>query len=62
MQISNFVIKEENGCESNTEKSSVAEIDEHIPCRYSISTIWTFDNIENNENACRGEYCIKKFC
>ena len=25
-------------------------------------TIWTFDNIENEQNLYRGEDCIKKFC
>ena len=33
-----------------------------IPCRYSMSTIWAFDNMENNHSLYRGEYCIKKFC
>ena len=27
-----------------------------------MSTIWAFDNIENNHTLCRGEYCMKKFC
>ena len=35
---------------------------EHIPCGYSMSTIWTFDGIENNYDVNRGKYCMKKFC
>ena len=35
---------------------------EYIPCGYSMSTIWTFDGIENNYDVNRGKYCMKKFC
>ena len=31
--------------EINPEKSSATKID--VPCRYSMSTIWAFDNNEN---------------
>ena len=27
-----------------------------------MSTIWTFDGIENNYDVNRGKYCMKKFC
>ena len=27
-----------------------------------MSTIWTFDGIENNHDVYRGENCMKKFC
>ena len=27
-----------------------------------MSTIWTFDSIENKNNVYRGEDCMKKFC
>ena len=27
-----------------------------------MSTIWTFDNVENKHGAYRGENCMKKFC
>ena len=27
-----------------------------------MSTIWTFDHIENNHSLYRGEDCMKKFC
>ena len=41
------LVKKTDGCENNPEKSSTAKISEHIPCEYSMSTIWAFDNIEN---------------
>ena len=40
---------------NNPEKSSVTEVDEHIPWEYSMLTIWAFDSI-------KGEDYIKKFC
>ena len=33
--------------EINPEKYSATKIDKHVPCRYSMSTIWAFDNNEN---------------
>ena len=44
------------------EKSSTTKVSEHIPCGYSMSTIWTLDVIENKHNVCRSEECMKKFC
>ena len=44
------------------ENSSTTKIGEYIPCGYSMSTIWAFDNIENNCTLYRGEDCMKKFC
>ena len=41
------LIKIIDNCKNNPEKSSTANIGEHIPCGYSTSTIWTFYNIEN---------------
>ena len=46
----------------NSENSLTAEIGEHIPCGYSISTIWPFENIENKYTLYRGEDCMKKSC
>ena len=31
-----------DGCANNPEKSSNAKLGEHIPCRYSMSTIWAY--------------------
>ena len=51
-----------NGCANNPKISSTTKIGEHIYCAHSISTIGTFDNIENEHNLYRGKDCIKKFC
>ena len=37
-------------------------VGKHITCGYSISTLWTFDVIENRHDVYRGEGCVKKFC
>ena len=42
---------------NNPENSSTANISEHIPCGYSMSTICAFDHIENKHTL----YC-KKLC
>ena len=41
-----YVIKKIDGYENNPEKSSTRKIGQHIPCGYSMSTIWRFDHIE----------------
>ena len=46
----------------NPEKSPTKKVGEHIACGYSMSTIWTFDNIGNKYSLYRGEDCMKKFC
>ena len=56
------LIKKINGCANNPEKSSTPKIGEHIPCGYSMSTIWAFDHIENKHTLYRGKDCMKKFC
>ena len=48
--------KKVNGFKNNPEKSSTPKIGEHIPCGYSMSAIWIFDDIENKHDAYRGEY------
>ena len=40
-------IRKIDGCANNPEKSSTTKLDEHIPCRYSMSKIWRFDDIES---------------
>ena len=44
------------------EKSSITKIGEHIPCTYSMSTIWALDNIKNKHILYCGEDCMKNFC
>ena len=51
-----------DGFGNNPEKSSTSKIGEHIPCGYSISTIWRFDHIENKHTLYPGKDCIKQFC
>ena len=41
------LMKKIDGCADNRKLSTTKIGDEHIPCRYSMSTIWAFDNIEN---------------
>ena len=55
------LIKKLEGYVNNPENSSTTKIGEHIPCGYSVPTIWTFDNIENKHTLYRGEDCMQKF-
>ena len=50
------LIRKINGCENNPEGSSTTKTYEHIPCGYSMSTIWGFDQIED-----RRKDCMKNF-
>ena len=54
------LIKKIDGWVNNPEKSPTTKIGEHIPCGYSMSIIWAFDNIENKRTLFCGEDCIKK--
>ena len=56
------LIKKIDGCANNPENFSTAKIGEHIPCRYSMSTIWAFNHIENKHTLYRRKDCMKKFC
>ena len=47
---------------ANPEKSSTTKIDEHIPCGYSMSTIWAFCSTKNNHSLYHGDDCMKIFC
>ena len=51
-----------DGCANNPEKSSTTKIGEHVPCGYSMPTIWAFDHIENKNTSYRRKDCLKKFC
>ena len=55
------LIRKIDGCTNNPENSSTTKISEHIPCGYSMSTIWEFDRIENKHTLYHGKNCIKKF-
>ena len=56
------LIKEIDGCANNPGNSSITKIGEHIPGRYSMSTIWAFDIIGKKYNLYREKDCMKKFC
>ena len=54
-----FLIKKIDGCANNPEKSLTTKVDEHIPYGYSISTIWTFDSVENKHSLYREGDCMR---
>ena len=55
------LLKKIDGCANNPELSSTTKIAKHIPCGYSMSTIWAFDEIENKHRLYRRKDCMKKF-
>ena len=48
-------------CANNPKNSSTTKKGEHIPCGYSMSTIWAFDQIETKHTLYFGKDCMKKF-
>ena len=56
------LIKKIDGCPNNPESSLTTKIGEHVPCGYSISTIWGFYHIEEKHTLYRGKDCMEKFC
>ena len=52
-----LIKKKTDGCANNPGNYLTTKVDEHIPCGYSISTIWAFTNIENNHVLYREEHC-----
>ena len=56
------LIRKIDGCTNNQKTSSTAIVGEHIPCGYSMSTFWGFDDIENKHNLYRGKDGMKKLC
>ena len=56
------LINKGDGCANNPENSSATKIGENIPCGYSMSTIWGFDQIEGKHTLYRGKDSMKKFC
>ena len=55
------LIKKMDGCANNPENPSTTKIAQHIPCGYSMSSIWAFDHIKKH-TLYRGKDCMKKFC
>ena len=54
------LIRKRDGCANNPENYSTTKILEYIPCRYSMSTIWAFDHIENKHTLYRGKRLYEK--
>lgn len=50
-----------DACKKSSIKSSTVILGEHIPCGYSLSTIWVFDGIKTNYDVYRGRNCMKRF-
>ena len=42
------------GCKNNPENSSTSKVGKHIPSRFSMFSISSFKNIENNHDVYRG--------
>ena len=55
------LIRKIDECANIPETSSITKIGEHIPCGYSMPTIWVFDHIENKHTLCCRKDCLKKF-
>ena len=55
------LINKIDGCANNPEKSSKTKLGEHIPCGYSMSTIWASENIENMYTLYREDDCMKRY-
>ena len=56
------LIKKRDNRKNNPEKSSTTKLRQNIHCRYSVSAIWAFDNIENKLSLYHVEDCLKNFC
>ena len=56
------LIKKVDGCKTKLQKSSTTKVGEHIPCGYSMCTIWTFDGIENKQDLYTSECFLQKNC
>ena len=51
-----------DGCKNNREKSSMTKVCKHIPSSFSVFTILSLKDIENNDDVYWGKECMKKFC
>ena len=54
------VIEKIKECKNNLENSSTAKIGKRIPSDFKISTISSFNRIENKHDVHRGKDCMKK--
>ena len=44
------LIKKIDGCANNPEISSTTKTGKHVPCGYSMATIWAFDYMYNERS------------
>ena len=51
-----------DGCKNNFENSSTSKKGKHIPSGFPMSTVWSFNSVENKHDVYRGKDCMKKFC
>ena len=56
------LMEKTDGCRNNPENSSTTKVSENIPSGFSMSTIPSFNSIENKHDVYRGKDCMKKFC
>ena len=54
------LIEKINGCKNNSETSFTTIIGKHIPSDFSMSTVLSFQNMENAHDVYRGKDCRKK--
>ena len=57
-----YLIEKIDGCKNKPENSYTSKVGKHIPSGFSMSTISSFKNVENNHDIYRGKNCMKKFC
>ena len=57
-----FLIEKIDGCKNDSENSFTTKVDKHVLSGFSMSTISSFKNIENNHDVYRGKDCMKTFC
>ena len=55
------LIKRTDGYKNSFEKICIAKVGEHIPCGYSVFTIWMFDITENIHDVQREQDSMKTF-
>ena len=54
------LIEKINGCKNNSETTFTTIIGKHTPSDFSMSTVLSFQNMENAHDVYRGKDCRKK--
>ena len=55
------LLKKVDECADNPENSTTTKVGGHIPCGYSMSIIWIFNNVEHKHTLYCEEDCMKSF-